>query len=186
MKILLSFALFLMVIIPASLQAQIEAGGAISITIQGVPTGEQSRINGGYPVSEKGFITMWKVGSIKVAGMDSEALARRIETAYREAEIYTSPVIQIVADSSDNLTVHVITIGGKVRAPGPKPYRRGMTLYQAVMSAGGPTEFGAINRISLYRNGKRFIYDLNKGEHKLLKIYPRDTIDIPQKTVFGN
>jgi hypothetical protein len=54
------------------------------------------------------------------------------------------------------------------------------------MSAGGPTEFGAINRISLYRNGKRFIYDLNKGEHKLLKIYPRDTIDIPQKTVFGN
>ena len=181
MKILLSFALFLMVIIPASLQAQIEAGGAISITIQGVP-----RINGGYPVSEKGYITMWKVGSIKVAGMDSEVVARKIEAAFSAAEIYTSPVIQIVADSSDNLTVQVITIGGKVRAPGPKPYRRGMTLYQAVMSAGGPTEFGAINRISLYRGGKRYIYDLNKGSHKLLKIYPSDTIDVPKKTVFGN
>mgnify|MGYP002037505179 CR=1 FL=1 len=186
MKILFSSALFLLLIVPGFLQAQqIEAGGAIQITIQGVPVAEQGRINGGYPVSDKGFITMWKIGDIKVAGVVPEALARKIEAAYREAEIYTSPVIQIIADSSDNLTLHVVTVGGKVRAPGPKPFRRGMTLYQAVMSAGGPTEFGAINRVSLYRNGKRYIYDLHKGEHKLLKLYPRDTIDIPQKNVFG-
>ncbi len=185
MKILLSSTLFLLLIIPASLQAQIEAGGAIQITIQGVPVAEQGRINGGYPVSDKGFITMWKVGAIKVSGVETDVLARRIETAYRDAEIYTSPVIQIIADSGDNLTLQVVTVGGKVRAPGPKPYRRGMTLYQAVMSAGGPDPFGAINRVSLYRNGKRYIYDLHKGEHKLLKVYPSDTIDIPQKNVFG-
>lgn len=185
MKTILPCILFLLLTISGSLQAQIEAGGAIQITIQGVPIAEQGRINGGYPVSDKGFITMWKVGAIKVAGVESDVLSRRIEALYRDAEIYTSPVIQIIADSSDNLTLQVVTVGGKVRAPGPKPFRRGMTLYQAVMSAGGPTEFGAINRVSLYRNGKRYIYDLHKGEHKLLKIYPRDTIDIPQKNVFG-
>ena len=186
MKTLLYCSLLLLVVIPTSARAQIEAGGAIQISIQGVPSGEQARINGGYPVSEKGFITMWKIGSIKVTGVEPDVLARKIEEAYRVAEIYTSPVIQIVADSSDNLTVQVVTIGGKVRTPGPKPYRRGMTLYQAIMSAGGPTEFGAINRVSLYRNGKRYIYDLNKGSHKLLKVFPKDTIDIPQKGIFGN
>ncbi|MBB81629.1 MAG: hypothetical protein CMN02_11680 [Roseibacillus sp.] len=186
MKTLLKLAILFLILIPASLHAQIEAGGAIKIAIQGVPTGEQARINGSYPVSETGFITMWKIGSIKVLGSETDVLARKIEAAYRDAEIYTSPVIQILADSGDNITVQMVTVGGKVRAPGAKPYRRGMTLYQAVMAAGGPTEFGAVNRISLFRNGKRYIYDLNKGEHKLLKLYPKDTVDIPQKTVFGN
>ena len=186
MKTLLKNAILFLILISASVHAQIEAGGAIKIAIQGVPAGEQARINGSYPVSEKGFITMWKIGTIKVLGSETDVLARKIEAAYRDAEIYTSPVIQILADSGDNITVQMVTVGGKVRAPGPKPYRRGMTLYQAVMSAGGPTEFGAVNRISLFRNGKRYIYDLNKGEHKLLKLYPKDTVDIPQKTVFGN
>ncbi|HCQ38805.1 MAG: hypothetical protein CMP30_04985 [Roseibacillus sp.] len=186
MKTLLKHAFILLLLLSASLNAQIEAGGAIKIAIQGVPVGEQGRVNGSYPVSEGGFITMWKIGTIKVVGTETDVLARKIEAAYRDAEIYTSPVIQIVADSGDNITVQMVTVGGKVRAPGPKPYRRGMTLYQAVMSAGGPTEFGAVNRISLFRNGKRYIYDLNRGEHKLLKLYPKDTVDIPQKTVFGN
>ena len=58
MKTLLYCSLLLLVVIPTSARAQIEAGGAIQISIQGVPSGEQARINGGYPVSEKGFITM--------------------------------------------------------------------------------------------------------------------------------
>ena len=120
------------------LHAQIEAGGAIKIAIQGVPVGEQE-INGSYPVSDKGYITMWKIGTIKVVGSETDVLARKIEAAYRDAEIYTSPVIQILADSGDSITVQTVTVEKSGRQA--KPYR-GMTLYQAVMSAGGPTEFG--------------------------------------------
>jgi polysaccharide export outer membrane protein len=185
MKSILCIALFALSLVPACLKAQIEAGAAIIITIQGVPVGEQGRINATYPVSERGFITMWHVGSIKAAGLQPDVLARQIESLYRTAQIYTSPTIQILADSSDRLTQQVITVGGKVRVPGPKPYSRNMTLYAAVMAAGGPTEFGALNRVSLYRNNKRYIYDLSKGSHKLLKVFPRDTIVIPQKNWFG-
>jgi len=181
MKAILSLALAVLALMPVSLQAQIEPGSAIVITIQGVPVQEQGRINATYPVSEKGYITMWHIGTIKAAGIQSDVLSRSIEAAYVAAEIYTSPTIQILADSSDTLTRQLITVGGKVRAPGPKPYVRNMTLYDAVMAAGGPTEFGAINRVSLYRNNKRYVYDLKKGEHKLLKVFPRDTIDVPQK-----
>ena len=185
MKSILCIALFALSLVPACLKAQIEAGSAIIITIQGVPISEQGRINATYPVSERGFITMWHVGSIKAIGLQPDVLARQIEDLSRIAEIYTSPTIQILADSSDRLTQQVITVGGKVRVPGPKPYSRNMTLYAAVMAAGGPTEFGALNRVSLYRNNKRYVYDLSKGSHKLLKVFPRDTIVIPQKNWFG-
>lgn len=186
MKPLLLLALLVLAVVPAKLVGQIEPGSAIEITIQGVPPTEQSRINATYPVSEKGYITMWQIGTIKASGLQTDALARKIEAAYRQAEIYTSPTIQILADSSDKLTQQQVTVGGKVRAPGPKPYVRNMTLYDAVMAAGGPTEFGAINRVKLYRNGKAYTYNLKQGQHKLLKVYPRDTIDVPEKNIWGN
>ncbi len=172
--------------LPATSNGQIEAGSAIQITILGVPVTEQGQINSAYPVSERGYITMPHIGSIKAIGMAPAVLARKIEAAYKAAEIYTFPTINVIADSSDTLTQQLITVGGKVRAPGPKSYQRNMTLYDAVMAAGGPTEFGALNRVKLYRNGKAFTYDLTKGAHKLLKVYPRDTIDVPQKNWLGN
>ena len=79
----------------------------------------------------------------------------------------------------------MLTVGGKVRAPGAKRWAQGMTLFQAVMAAGGPTEFGAMNRVKLYRNGRVYTYDLSKGDHKLLKVYANDTIDVPQKNWAG-
>jgi len=39
-------------------------------------------------------------------------------------------------------------IGGKVKVPGEKPYRRGLTLLQAIMSAGGATHESKIAEIS--------------------------------------
>lgn len=186
MKQILSLLFLACALLPVSAVGQIESGSAIQISILGVPVAEQGRINATYPVSESGTIRMWEIGTIRAAGLQPDELARRIEAAYREAEIYTSPTIQILADSSDTLTQQLVTVGGKVRSPGPKPFTRNMTIYDAVMAAGGPTEFGALNRVRLYRNGKAYTYDLNKGNHKLLKVYPRDTIDVPQKNWLGN
>ena len=76
---------------------------------------------------------MWKIGAVKVVGVETDC-RRRIESAYMEAERYTSPVIQIVADW-DTITTRWSPLAQ--RPPPPKPLRRGTTLYQAVMSAGG-------------------------------------------------
>lgn len=184
MKSLLCLLLFVATLLPNFATAQIESGAVIQISIQGVPQKEHTRINASYPVSDNGYITMWHIGSIRAAGLKPEVLARKIEKAYVDAEIYTSPTFQIIADSGDTLTQHLVTVGGQVRSPGPKPFSRGMTLYQAVMAAGGATEFGAIKRISVFRNNKRYTYDLTKGEHKMLKLQPKDTIDVPQTKLF--
>ena len=183
--LLLSMLVLLTAIVPILQASPIQSGRAIQITIQGVPPTEAARINGTYPVSDAGYVRLWSIGNIKAAGVDSATLGQRIEAAYRAAEIYTSPTIQVLSDSSDRLVEQMLTVGGKVRAPGAKPWNSGMTLFDAVMAAGGPTEFGAMNRVKLYRNSRVYTYDLTKGEHKLLKVYANDTIDVPQKNWAG-
>lgn len=185
MKSLLFLALLTVGLLPAPLFSQIRAGGAVEIRILGVPVDEVGRINSTYPVSANGTISMWHIGTIRAAGVEPDVLARKIEQAYVAAEIYTSPTINVIADDGQKLTQQIITVGGKVRNSGRIPYSPNMTIYDAVMSAGGPTEFGAINRVVLYRNAKAYTYDLTKANHKLLKVYPLDTIDVPQKNWLG-
>jgi protein involved in polysaccharide export with SLBB domain len=171
-------------------QAQsISAKTTLSITIKGVPEGEQTRVSGQYVVSPSGyvFLPLLKNG-IKASGLSSSALARNIEAAYRSAEMYQIPRITVISTSdqeASKIDAQVVTIGGHVKRPGPVPFRRGMTLFQALSAAGGEDAFGSIKRIELHRNGARYIYDMRKTEHMREKVYPGDSINVPQKGPFG-
>jgi hypothetical protein len=61
-----------------------------------------------------------------------------------------------------------------------------MTLFKALTSAGGASPFGSMKRVELHRNGKKYVYDLNNPKHMRVPVYPGDSINVPQKTVFGN
>lgn len=77
-----------------------------------------------------------------------------------------------------------VTVGGQVRKPGRYWLLKGATLKEAVEEAGGATEFGAIRRISLFRGGRRYTYDLTKGDHQQLPLLEGDTLDVPQTRLF--
>ncbi len=171
----------------ALLQAQstIQVGRAIEIRIQGVPSEEMSRVNNTYPVSEGGYIRMPFIGNVRAAGLSPNALATSIESRYRSAKIYTNPTVQVFATSDETMVEYVVTLGGQVRSPGPKKYTRGMNLYQAVQAAGGATEFGSMYRVKLIRDGKLRQFDLTETEAKTFLVKPNDTIEVPQKNIFG-
>jgi len=184
MKTLLLLVLALIPLI-SSAQSNIRAGRAIEIRIQGVPSEEMSRVNNTYPVSEGGFIRMPFIGSVKAAGLSGNALAQSIESRYRSAKIYTNPTIQVITSGEDTIEQLVVTIGGFVRGPGPKPYTRGLTLYSAIQAAGGASEFGSMYRVKLIRNGRLRQVDLTKTENKTILVEPNDTIEVPQKNLLG-
>jgi len=169
----------------AAAQFVIGPGRVIEIRIQGVPPEEMSRVNNTYPVSEAGTIRMPFIGNVKAAGRTPNALAGVIESTYRAKKIYTNPTVQVIASSDDALAQNVLTIGGQVRNPGPVQWTRGMTLYQALQSAGGETPFGTIRRIRLIRDGRLRELDLKKTETKGFLVKPNDTIEVPQKNIFG-
>ena len=159
-------------------------GQAIQVNILGVPPKDQGNINATYNVNKNGYIRVWYLKDVKASGLSPDALARKIEAAYKSSQIFTNPTVQVFAGDDQKLQQKMITVGGDVRAPGPKPHSRDMTLYQAITAAGGPSEFARVTEIKLYRNGKLYVYDLKNSQHKLLKIYAGDTIEVPRKGIF--
>ena len=166
-------------------QSTISAGRAIEIRIQGVPATETTLINNTYPVSESGTIRMPFVGSLRAAGLSPQALAASIEAAYRAAEIYTHPTIQVFASTDETLAKLKVTVGGQVKMPGPVDYVRGLTLYDAVQAARGATEFGSMRRVGLIRGSDRKEYDLTQTMFMNIILEPNDTILVPQKDLLG-
>lgn len=183
MSVLIS-ALIAMCTLAVSAQS-ISAKTTLNIAIKGVPATEQQRITGQYVVDSSGmvYLPLLKNG-IRAGGLSSSSLARKIEAAYRSAEMYQNPRITVISTkdaAAGEIDRQIVSIGGFVKSPGPKPYMRGMTLFQAVSAAGGETAFGSIRRVELHRNGKKYTYDLKNTKHMGVKVYPGDSINVPQK-----
>lgn len=170
--------------------APITSGEKVTISIYGVPADEKSSINGDYIVSDSGMLYLPMLdGGISAAGSTSSTVARRIEAAYRNAKIYSSPRITIITvrdvAQSGTIAKKFVTVAGNVKRPGPVQFTEGMTIYEAVAAAGDADPFGAMNRVELLRNGKKHVYNLKTTEHRTLRVYHGDTITVPQKNFMG-
>lgn len=166
--------------------SQIKAERSIQITIFGVPAEEKAKIDAVYPVSKEGMVNLPFIGKINAAGKNPEKLARDIEKAYVDAEIYPNPTIGVIDEVGCLLRGDpVVHIGGQVQKPGPIDFAEGMTLGDAIKAAGGATEFGNLKRGKLYRDGKMTAYDLGKEENLAVPLKQNDTIEVPQKNFYG-
>jgi protein involved in polysaccharide export with SLBB domain len=181
MKSILSvFIVMALAVIP--MFGQIQVGKSVSISILGVPPEEKGRVDGAYPVADNGTINMPFIGSIQAAGLKPESLAAALEARYRSAQIYRNPTFQVVSDTEGAaLDESVVHMGGQIGRTGPVKFQRGLTLWQAIQSAGGPSPFGTLKRVQLLRNGKQRQYDLTQLENKQITLEPNDSIEVPQK-----
>jgi protein involved in polysaccharide export with SLBB domain len=188
MKSLLAFlGLLLMASQQLAAQTTISAGRAIEIQLKGVPSEEMALVSGTYTVSESGMISMPLLNTpIRAAGQSATSLARTIEAAYRSEKIYTTPTINVIHSTNESINELVVTVGEQVNRTGPVKYVRGLTLYNAIQAAGGATIFGSMKRVRLTRNGQSKVYDLTKSQHMNILVEPNDTIQVPQKDIWGN
>lgn len=173
--------LLLWTIFPAAGQV-ILSGKSVMISVSGIPPEEKGRIDGSYPVAENGSINMPFIGAVRAAGLKPEVLASTLEARYRTAEIYRNPTFQVVADrEGGDLDEAQVVVGGQVRRAGPVKFNRGITLWQAIQAAGGPTEFGTMKRVSILRAGKLRSYDVTQVQFMQIPLEPNDSITVPQK-----
>ncbi len=171
----------------------VNKGEKLTITIKGVPTSEQQAINGEYVVGDSGLLYMpMLTKGVSASGGSSSSLARRIEKAYRDAEIYNNPRITIITArdvikgiNDQKQSNRFITVAGHVKRPGPVQFTDGMTIYAAVAAAGDASTFGAMNRVELLRSGRKSRLDLKQTNNRTLKAKPGDVITVPQKNAFG-
>lgn len=184
----LSFAALACIFLISPLFSQIQAEQSVIIKIMGVAPEEKVKIDETYTVSKHGKLSLpYIIGEIQAAGLDSDQLAKSIQKAYRDGDIFKDAVIQVISNQNEKDAVaQKVHIGGKVKKPGPADFTNGLTVYQAVQAAGGPDEFGAMNRVILWREGKQEKIDLKTAEGKAVVAKPNDTIEVPAKSITGN
>jgi polysaccharide export outer membrane protein len=130
-------------------------------------------IAGEYEVDNNGNVSIPLAGHIKAAGLTTRQLERSIASALSKG---------IVRDPRVNVEIALYRpyyILGEVKKGGEYPYRLGLTVMDAVASAGGFTYRANENRVYLRRSGAgaEEIYVLDAP----VPVFPGDNIRIPER-----
>ena len=128
----------------------LNAGHGLQIELMS-PAKDAAAFGGNYTISESGTVKVPHLNQeISALGLSTSQLSRKIEAAYRAADIYKDPKIIV--------SVHSPTVG--VRRTGEVALPENMRLFQAITSMGGFTEFA--KPVKLIRGKKETKYDMRR------------------------
>lgn len=185
--ILLGLALALGSIHSRAAEMALRAGDKIQVNIAGVPADEVATISKPYTIGDNGKINLLHIGEVTAAGVKPSDLQRRIEQAYKDAEIYAHPNVTVSSDATVDQLRQVFVVSGCV-TNGPVPYQSNLTLMGAIGSRGGPSPFADMRKVKLTRtdaSGQRSTttHDLKKYKENPnvdVNLQPNDLIVIPE------
>ena len=141
------------------------------------------------PVRPDGMISVPLVGDVQAGGRVPAEVAKDIQTKL-SAYVVDPQVAVILTELRSHEYLSRVRVTGAVKQPISIPYRQGMTVLDAVLAAGGVTEFAAPDRSNLYRkNGDgtgtyqvRLDGVLNRGDLSTnFKVAPGDVITVPER-----
>ncbi|MBB1087418.1 polysaccharide biosynthesis/export family protein [Lysobacter sp. SG-8] len=143
------------------------------------------------PVRPDGMISVPLVGDVRAGGLTPTQVADDIR---EKLSVYVRDpqVAVILTDLRSHEYLSRVRVTGAVRQPVSIPYRQGMTVLDAILAAGGVTEFAAPARSELYRSGdegtRNYAVELDRilDEGDLstnFKVAPGDVITVPERTL---
>ncbi len=143
----------------------------------------------GVTVEPDGFVTLFAVGDIKVAGLSIPELTASVRSAY--GKILHDPIVSIVLKDFNK---PYFIADGQVGHPGKYDLRAETTLTQAIAIAGGFTEDAKHSQVVLFRRVSdewvsTQVIDVKKmeGKDKTLKedpyLHPGDTVFVPKNRI---
>ncbi|WP_458071094.1 XrtA/PEP-CTERM system exopolysaccharide export protein [Rhodanobacter sp. BL-MT-08] len=142
------------------------------------------------PVRPDGKITVPLIGDVDAGGKTPEEVAIEVRNKL-QAFVRDPQVAVILTELRSHEYLSRVRVTGAVRTPVSLPYRQGMTVLDAVLAAGGTTEFAAADRTELYRKDgtgtKSYAIKLDnilqQGELTTnYPVQPGDVVTVPQRT----
>jgi len=144
------------------------------------------------PVRPDGKITVPLVGDIDAGGRTPSEVGADIQEKLG-AYVRDPQVAVILTDLRSHEYLSRIRVTGAVKQPISIPYRQGMTVLDAVLAAGGTSEFAAPDRTDLYRKDdeggtQRYPVRLDRilGSGDLstnFPVAPGDVITVPERVL---
>jgi polysaccharide export outer membrane protein len=143
------------------------------------------------PVRPDGKISVPLVGDVAAGGRTPAEVGKDIQ---EKLAVYVRDpqVAVILTDLRSHEYLSRVRVTGAVRQPVSIAYRQGMTVLDAVLAAGGLTEFAAPDRSDLYRKSAdgtktyevRLDRILSRGDLSTnYKVAPGDVITVPERAL---
>ena len=143
------------------------------------------------PVRPDGKISAPLVGDIVAGGRTPDDVAKDVQEKL-SAYVREPQVTVILTELRSHEYLSRVRVTGAVRQPISIPYRQGMTVLDAVLAAGGITEFAAPDRSSLHRRSGESAqaYSVQLGDildsgdlSTNYKVAPGDVITVPERVL---
>jgi polysaccharide export outer membrane protein len=155
-------------------------GDSFEVSVYG-----QADLSGKHQIAADGTINFPLVGSIAVSGKDPGQIAVAIRTALNERQILRDPHVSVFLLGQ---TSKQISVMGSVSKPGTYPMTTGMTVIEAIGTAGGLTPLASGDSTILTRriDGqlKRFkvpVERMSEGEVEDFTLQSGDIIFVPER-----
>lgn len=143
------------------------------------------------PVRPDGRISVPLIGDVEAGGKTPEEVAVDIE-AKLATYIRDPQVAVILTQLRSHEYLSRVRVTGAVRQPVSLPWRQGMTVLDAVLAAGGVTEFAAADSTELYHKNDQGVTTaypvrlqniLEEGRLQTnYPVQPGDVITVPERT----
>ncbi len=143
------------------------------------------------PVRPDGRISVPLVGDVMAAGRTPDEVAADLQE--KLAVFVRDPQVAVIlTELRSHEYLSRVRVTGAVRQPVSIPYRPGMTVLDAVLAAGGVTEFASADRADLYRKDGdatktypvRLERILNRGDLSTnFNVAPGDVITVPERVL---
>lgn len=120
------------------------------------------------PVRPDGRISMPLLGDVQAGGLTPQQVSANIKRAL-EQYIRNPHVVVILEELNSHAFLSRVRVTGAVQQPMSLAHRQGMSVLDAVLEAGGVTDFASGNGTVLYRRVE--------GETESIRIYLEDILE---------
>lgn len=141
------------------------------------------------PVRPDGRISTPLVGDVKAAGLTPSQLSNSLES--KLSKFIREPHVSVIVTGLNSKEYEFrVRVTGAVRKPISIPYRKGMTVLDLVLAAGGTNEFASPNRTKLHRKTRAGVKSigiklgeiLNNGQlQSNFDLMPGDIVTVPER-----
>jgi polysaccharide export outer membrane protein len=147
-------------------------------------------------IDARGNVNLYLVGDVPVSGCTINEAQKIIESAYRDGRYLRTPQVTI---SVEDYAPRMVTVDGQVKNPGPisLPTESTLTVYQAIIRAGGFTDIAKGSAVSVTRilpDGTKKVFTVNvdsliKGKDRAkvnddtLLLEPGDIIYVSERLI---
>ena len=147
-------------------------------------------------IDARGNVNLYLVGDVHVAGLTINEAQQVIETAYRDGRYLRNPQVTV---SVEDYAPRTVTVDGQVKSPGPisLPTESTLTVYQAIIRAGGFTDIAKGSAVTVTRilpGGTKKVFtidvdglikgrDRSRGTDDTLLLEPGDIIYVPERLI---